>query len=547
MIWRTTMNRQTRHLWTGALLATLLIAGCSGKGDTVFKLRKIVIDTKNVVSEAHRIELKNMTKADDDLAEQALRNLVLRGLVLEKALDESEKTVLARIARRKADQECITLGKKKELNKRWNLQEESRQAFEENPARFQLPESFRLQMIFLPNHMKNAPALAGKLLRELKAEPGRFADLARTYSQAENASRGGITASMPGSGVAPALRSAISRHSEDRSPFLVKGPGGLFILKILDYWPPPGGTYDQLAARVQEQVSRELMAGLDSEIRAGVEKYNPVSIDQNLFVRPLVGAQESCLRVGQEDVLVSDLLLEENPSFTVTGPQLRKMVRKYRNYRDACSYFDCPEPTPSRPSDVDIVALRMESFLDNYVETRMADELQHFFQIHRGAFRTSPRLRFDAWVFPFAGRSPLEAREAHQSTLDRIIRDEKLEPAFLKEHGGSFFGDVEMSMEQIYSWVPDLAGRILDLEPGKDREIFRSRALHADLILRIKSKTPPRDLEFKRPEDRSIIVRTFIRDNRDEILDSLYQRALKRGRFFRQNLQECRKELEAAE
>lgn len=541
------MNKKTRGLCAGALLATVLIAGCSAKGDAVFRLRKISISASDVMAEANRIGLKKTTKPDGDLAEQALKNLVVRGLVLENGLKNSEKNTLARLARRKADQECITLGMKRELGKRWDLSEECRRAFDENPGRFQLPESFRLQMIFLPNNMENSSALARKLLRRLQAEPKRFADLARKYSQGENASQGGITSAMPGSAVDPSLRSAISAHSKSKSPFLVQAPRGYFILRILDFWPAPGGDFEQLAQQIQERVSRELMAKLDTEIRAEVEKDHPVSIDQDLFLRPLIKADEPCLRIGQEDILVGDLFPQKNEDLRITGPTLAKFVRQYRSYRDAGIYFDCSQKTPPPPSDLDIVALRMESFLEDYVERRMPEELQHFFQIHQGAFRSSPRRRFDLWIFPFSGLSPLEARKAHEPEINRIIRNESIDSRLLKENGGSFFPDVELSVEEIHSWAPDLAARILGIEPGKARVLLRSRMLHADLIFSIKSKTPARDLEFARPDDRSVIVRTFIRDNRDEILENLYQNALQRGHFSRQALEDCRKELEAAE
>ncbi len=523
----------------------LLLPACSAPQNRVFELDSIRIDCSDLLSEAQR-DVYAKTPPEER-ADEALKNLIVRGLVLQAPPAPEEEEKIAALSLRKAQRRCIELGMRREMGKRWDLEEECRKAFAEHPEDFRLPESFRLQMIFLSRGRKKAEKLSRELLAEIRRNPESFAELARKYSEGENAASGGLTRPMPGSALDPELRAAISAHADDHEAFLFRSSRGLSILRVLEYWPSPGGTFEQLSPKIQEIVSHRLMAQLESEIRARVEAEDPIRIRKELFLLPRVEPERICMNVDGKALRLQDLQKVSGGTGPISGPALAVLTARYRARIDAARYFDCSKVEPEAPTDIERAALRMESFLEEKVSQGITKELEDYFRIHHAAFLKTAEYRLEFWIFPFGHLAPFEARKAHRAAMDRVLSGKTPAETRAAEDDLIHVEDIVLSDAGLRNWAPEVEPLLKDLDTGVISAPIRSIRLRADILLRLKEKIPARPMRLEAPEDRGIILRAFIRDSVDDILQKIYEEACATGKLSKDALSRCQNKIAAGQ
>ena len=158
-------------------LASGLVAFSGGCHREPIEVRfgETLITVEMVIDEARGPAYDTVRDDPAELAEAALRGLVVKKVVTAPPMTDDEAEQLTLAEARGAVQQCVAVELKRLLAARVDLDQESRARFAREPERYTLPESFRLQMIFVPKDAPDAEQLARELLDRIRESPDNFA------------------------------------------------------------------------------------------------------------------------------------------------------------------------------------------------------------------------------------------------------------------------------------------------------------------------------------------------------------------------------------
>ncbi len=527
-----------RRIRLAGVSLILVLCAC-GDRTTVIRCGDESRSVEDIVAEARRSKYHELRNSPGELVDAVIRNSVVRHVLAGPEPTADELRRLQAIGRARARQECVALGLKRMLAKRGDLDQLARERFEADPDAFTLPESFRLQMIFIPSETPGARRLARRLLDEVRSDPNVFEELARRHSRSKTAATGGFAGPMPGSAVHPAMREALDKHRDSKDPFLVEIDRGFYVLRILDYWPPVGGTYEENAAAVRNRVGAKLLEEASQRISLEIGGDHAIVVDDTVFFEPVVGRSRTVMTIDGTPVTAGDILPAMSDGDTVVGPTLRTEAEAYRRTFLAATYFDCPRAEPGEITPERLAALRVGDALLSQTLEQMDGALESYFELHRNVLRTDPAWRFDLWVFPRTGDDPY--RDLHRNTpvIDALERGESPDPETVEAAGALVFPGLDLEENRILRYEPRILQALEQLENGETSGPIRSTRLHAFLVVRREAVTEARPLSLSNPEDRRVIARSFIADNRDEVMDAFFEAAAANCRINKKLIEQC--------
>jgi len=528
-----------------ASLAILVLLGACGNEKTVLRCDDSQLGIEDVLTQARRPVYDSLRDHPGELIDAVIRNNVVRHAVTRKPLSPEETRRLEEIRRHRSRSRCVALGIKRRLASGEDLDTVARRRFETDPAAFTLPESFQLQMIFLPADIPDAGGLAGRLLDEVSRNPDAFPELARRYSRSETSSSGGMTRPMPGSAVHPEMRKAIAKHKDSRAPFLLSIDRGFYVLRILEYWPPVEGNYEEIATIARKKVAAELVEEEYREIAREIGVKHSFAMDDAVFFDPAVRMDRVVMNVDGDPVTAGEILGEPGKDDTVAGPLLREEAEAYRRSRMAALFFSCRDEAPSPATADEIIALRLGDVLAGYTSRKMKTALKEYCRLHRDVLQTDPRWNFDLWVLPRKSEDPYRDLREYDAVSTALHAGASPGSDVLKEAGVISFRGLELTEGRILQYEPRLLQILKKLGDNDSSTIIRSIRLHAFLVIRRHGFIEGRPLGLDLPEDRRAVVRHFIESNREDVMDSYFNEVVSDCRINRDLVEECVSRLEA--
>lgn len=520
-------------------LALLLTVACGDSSDVAIRCPSTRLTVNDVIEETRRPAYEIIRNDPAKLVDAVTRALVLKHTLTAEPLGEEEREKLNALNRLHAGQECAELGIKKALASGDTLEAEARARFEADPQAFFLPESFRLQMIFIPLAEPEGQQLARTILREVQHYPERFGKLAQKHSRSETAAGGGFTKPMPGSAVHPDMRRAIGEHQGTDAPFLVETDRGAAILRVLDYWPPVEGSYEQVAATVRKKVGNQLIGELTREISNAVAEEYDIKIENHLFFSPTITSDTPVLHIDGMTSTAGDIIPGMEDSATVTGPVLRAQANHFLRQHEAILHFGCSDSEPHEITATQIMGLRLGPTLSHFVGQSMEDELERYFDIHREAFIRRPQWTLDMWVFPFKGEDRFDDLQGNRDLIEQIRGGRPIEETNARARGIQTFGNITLAENDILGYERSLLPVLENLEDGEFSEVIRSKRVGAFLLIRLGTTVEGQPMTPEDPGDRQVITARFIADNRDTVMDAFYEEALTRCRVDHDLMRQC--------
>jgi len=527
-----------RSILPTTLVLALVLGGC-GDRTAVVRCGDESRGVEDIVAEAHRPVYDELRNDPGKLVDTIVRNIVVRHALTASDPTPDELRRLAEADRIHARGQCVALGLKRMLARRGDLDELARKRFEADPDAYTLPESFRLQMIFIPSETPGARRLARKILDQVRSDPGAFAQLARRHSRSKTAAEGGVAGPMPGSAVHPAMREAIGQHRDSDEAFLVAIDRGYYVLRILDYWPPLGGTYGENAAAVRKRVGAELLEETSKRISREIGEDHAIVDDDTVFFDPAVRRSRTVMTIDGTPVTAGDILPAMSDDDTVAGPVLRNEAGAYRKVFLAAMYFECPDKAPGEMAPERLAALRIGDALLDVALERMNDSLEDYVELHRDVLRTDPDWLFDLWVFPRTGDDPYRDLRQNAPLIEVLERGENPDPEAVEAAGALAFPGLNLEENRILRYEPRILQALEQLENGETSGPIRSTRLHAFLVVRREAVTETRPFSLSDPEDRRIIARGFVADNRDEVMDAFFEKTAAGCRIDEKLIEQC--------
>lgn len=488
-----------------------VIAGCNRSDDIAINCGGRQVTTEDVVSAAIAGDPERPMEHRVDLA---IQGQLLRCAVLAEPVSINEASEVERVGRWRRAQHCVDVELKRRLAAGVDVADEARNRFEDDPKAWLPPESFQLQLIFLPNEEPSAESLAKEILARVRKRPDTFAELARAHSKSDTAAQGGITKPMPGSTVDPGMRKAVAQH-QSGEPFLVATENGRFIARVLHYWPPVQGSWEEAAPKVIPEVGLELVRDEIETLMAQVREEHDVEISHQTFVEPLVPVEASVYTIDGRSVAVSDLFPGLNDADRVPGPVVGAAVGAFRRWYEPAVALGCLDENTTLDEDL-LFRRRLGPALSDTADRLMDEEIRRFADTHRDVLYGSNTYLFDLWIFPFTYDNPYDDLREYEAAME-AIRSGDIEiddPAIRR------FLQVEMSEPQLASYEQVIGAALNRIEPGTFSETIRSRRLRSFVLVRLERRTEGRPLSPDNEEDRSEIVRRFLAESNDEVIDT---------------------------
>lgn len=140
--------------------------------------------------------------------------------------------------------------------------------YEQNKARFSTPEERRARHILLDAEKEGASAddlkaKAEKVLAELKASPGKFAELAKQYSiDTGSATQGGDLGFFGKGAMVPEFEQAVFSQKKGELSGLVKSQFGYHIVEVTDVRGGEVQTLDEVKAQISDEIKGQKMTAL---------------------------------------------------------------------------------------------------------------------------------------------------------------------------------------------------------------------------------------------------------------------------------------------
>jgi hypothetical protein len=504
------MNGRT-SLLGGLMITGLAAMTCAcGNDQSAIVCNGRAVDLERL---AASVAAMDPERTEEDRITAVIRHELVRCAVLAEPPTADERSLLERMDRNRRAQQCVDVELKQRVAGRRDLVGEARTRFEADPASFLRPESFRLQIIFIPSTEVGGKDLARRILNEVRVAPERFADLAIQHSSSETAAAGGITNPMPGTTVHQSMRDAIQRHHESGDPFLVTTDTGWFVAKVLEYWPPLTGTWQEMAPRVTEQIAREHAS---DEIRLLIESFeatHDVEVATELFNQPVVPVTRTALTIDRRQYAISDLMPFQEGEQVIPGPVVKSAVNSFRRWYEPALELGCIDGV-SEFDDDQLFGVRLGPRLTRFADAHMDDDIRRFVDLHADALVDNREFTFDLWLFPVQSSSPFSDLQLYRAALERI------------EGGGTapdsvlFFEHVKASGAHVTAYEPALRKMLENLTPDVISEPLLSRRLGAFVATRLRDRTGPRQLSLDDPTDRLRIVEAYVANSTDQVMDA---------------------------
>jgi len=137
--------------------------------------------------------------------------------------------------------------------------------YEQNKARFSTPEERRARHILMDAEKEGASAddlkvAAEKVLAELKANPGKFAELAKQYSiDPGSAAQGGDLGFFSKGAMVPEFEQAVFTQKKNELSGLVKSQFGYHIIEVTDIRGGEVQTLDEVKAQISDEIKGQKM------------------------------------------------------------------------------------------------------------------------------------------------------------------------------------------------------------------------------------------------------------------------------------------------
>ncbi len=448
----------------------------------------------------------------------ALHRLVIRAVVTAAPMSEEEAELLRTHQAHRLVQQCVAVRTKRLLAERFDLDQEMRARFAADPGRYTSPESFRLQMIFIPSDEPEGEQLASDLLARLQRAPDMFDELARQHSRSATAADGGTTRPMPGSAVHPEMRAAVHRHRDDDEVFLVTLDRGWYLARTLEYWPAPEADYASALPQLRTGVGRELVAELHAELRERAHEEHEIRVLDQALAAPELAPSTAVYELDGHQLRVGALVPEVVHQGPAPAGLVRRQLEAYRSWREPALVLGCEPPLDPEIPDDALLSLRLPPMLRDYVASELSNELEHFVNLHRQVLVREPGLVLDLWIMPF-GDDPYQAHRALQellATAGSEIGDAEATAA--TQAGGQLHRDLHVDASQLDQYEPRLYAVLAGAEPGATFPILRSSRNRAFLAVRLREREPGRPLELDDAEDRAMIVRRYLDSSSDQAL-----------------------------
>jgi peptidyl-prolyl cis-trans isomerase D len=137
--------------------------------------------------------------------------------------------------------------------------------YEQNKARFSTPEERRARHILLDAEKEGASAdelkaQAEKVLAEVKANPSKFADLAKQYSiDTGSAAQGGDLGFFSKGAMVPEFEQAVFSQKKGELSGLVKSQFGYHIIEVTDTRGGEVKSLDEVKAQIADEIKSQKM------------------------------------------------------------------------------------------------------------------------------------------------------------------------------------------------------------------------------------------------------------------------------------------------
>lgn len=130
--------------------------------------------------------------------------------------------------------------------------------FQKHRREFVRPESLELGMILLPKDSPELEATAAKVGEELKADPGRFAELARLHSAGPGAENGGSLGRIERRRLRPEFAAAMPEPAAGQVYGPVRTAEGIFFLKVLAHSAEKQSDFREQSSEIRDRMKEEL-------------------------------------------------------------------------------------------------------------------------------------------------------------------------------------------------------------------------------------------------------------------------------------------------
>lgn len=509
----------------GALVPAVAFAliGCGGwNDDELMRYEGSVVSVQELKREIAADRYDELRDDPERLVERAVRNVALRTHLTADPPTDRERAILETVSFRRASDRCVTTQLKKGYLTRTDVEADAQAYFEAHREEFAVPETFRLQMVFLPETDPGAAALARDILRRVQADPDSFGDLAERHSRSRTAANRGFTAPMPGDNVDPAVRRQVMAHRQSADPFLVHTDRGYYVMRVVEYVEGAPAELHRVRGRVLAAAQRELVESAYSEVRRETEEAGTLEVRERLFFEPRIETDEIVYSLGDVRFTVSDLLPAWEPGRPLSGPAVRLAQERHQRWYLLARHLGCLEGVKAA-DDADLLySLRLEPALEAFAASHMQDEVSEFLDIHREAFRRPARYRLDLYVLPFQTGDPFADLKRYRDTIEALRAGET---SAADDRVLSFEG-VEMNEDELTAYAPHLIPFVRRLEPELLSSEILSESLRAFVLVRVLERADAVPLETPTDRDRERVVSGFVDELHERVMDRMFEQVI---------------------
>lgn len=459
---------------------------------------------------------------------EALKAAVLRDLVIETSLlveppTPDEAALVEQIATRQTLERCASI----ELRRRWSTANENeryaRAYFEDHRSEFDVPDTFILQMIFLPADDPDADAVAQDLLHRVTRDPGSFGELAARHSKSETASAEGMTPPLKATDLHPMLRRDIAAHRDSESPFLVRIDRGIYIIRIVNYLEGAAASFDRVAKKVDAAARQDFTRKFHEENTRAFLGSETLTLDRNILHSPeVVDGDAVVYSVGDRSYSVRDIVPGWRPEPPTTGPMLRRAQEHHLDLLAIEGNLECPSTTDDTDRTSILLSLRFGPTLRAFVADHMLDDLEQFLATHEAVMRVSGRHVLDLFVLPPKSGDPY----ADLESFDLLARDLEAGSATadtVDAAGGLAYEHITADVQLLAAYDPSLPARLRQLSEGDVCRPFYSKSAQAYLAIRLRRFEPDRPFDLDRSDDLDRIATLYLNEARDTALARWYE------------------------
>jgi hypothetical protein len=397
----------------------------------------------------------------------------------------------------------------------------AREYFDSHPGRFDEPERFRLQMVFIARDTPDGESLADRVLVSVSEDPERFPELAATHSASQTAWNDGITDILDGRALHPDLRAA-ARAGRDGRPVAVTLDRGWYVFRVLDAWDPIVATYQMARPHVMRALQREIEISSRREALESAGPWDMRTVDEPPNHRdPLLDPRTEALNFRGTIIHAGAVARVSERGF-VSGPSLRAAVDDMVALAALANHLACtPSDSEIEPTREAVAESRVPDIVPDLLAQALPNEIVDFHELHRSALVEPASYTVDLAVFPYKSADLFEDLEGYSSSMDALAEHD----VWIDDSDDDrlLFEDITLSESEVAAFDPDLVPGLRTMAPDRFSEYVTSDSVGAFLLIRLIRRTPPRELGIETPADRAAVARAFVSTKPDEALDLTFE------------------------